>query len=108
MYMNNKFARIFFLLALMILLAVIAMGCSQPKGEKKTEATKTESREGAYKAADSTYNSLMTATTLYVCPMHPDFISADPNAKCNICNMNTEKMSEEQVAAFRAKLKNHK
>jgi hypothetical protein len=47
----------------------------------------------------------MTATTLYVCPMHSEFVSADPNAKCSICGMNTEKMSEEQMAAFRAKLK---
>jgi hypothetical protein len=108
--MNRKLIHILFPLSLAILLAVIVVGCSKNQGDRKTEAAKVSgSQQGVesdkMNAVDSLQNVLLNAPALYVCPMHAEFVSADPNAKCPICGMNTEKMSEEQVAAFRTTLK---
>ncbi len=63
------------------------MGMSHDKADKPP-MTKTD--------------SLMTAKTLYTCPMHPEFVSANKNEKCTICGMKTEKMSDEKMAEFHA------
>jgi hypothetical protein len=98
--MNQKIKYILILAILTLVLGIVAIGCSQGGGDKNA---KTAGRDRVVNTpADSTYNSLMTATALYTCPMHPEFVSADMNAKCPICGMNTEKMSDEKVAAFRA------
>lgn len=106
--MSQKTKSTLFLMVIAMALLGVAMGCSKAGGDKGTKARvlKTADSEQIKKmAADSTYNSLMIAKALYVCPMHSEFVSADPNAKCSICAMNTEKMSDEKVAEFRAKLK---
>ena len=103
--------KIFFSLLLMTITIVLlagAMGCSKSGDGKGPQARvlKTPNSEQLKKmAADSTYNSLMIAKALYACPMHAEFVSADPPAACNVCGMKTEKMPEEKVTEFRAKLK---
>ncbi len=78
--MNKKLLLTFSLIAVAILIAVIALGCSQAKSDKNTKVAKA----------------------LYTCPMHPEFVSADPDAKCSLCGMKTEKMTDAQTAAFRS------
>jgi hypothetical protein len=36
-----------------------------------------------------------TSGTKYTCPMHPEFVTDDPNALCPKCNMRVEKMIED-------------
>jgi Cu(I)/Ag(I) efflux system membrane fusion protein/cobalt-zinc-cadmium efflux system membrane fusion protein len=65
-----------------------------PEVEESTEHTHevepgAESQEGHEHDKTS-----IEAAKLYACPMHPEFITSDPNAKCPECGMNVVKVEE--------------
>ncbi|RJP82624.1 MAG: hypothetical protein C4524_00495 [Candidatus Zixiibacteriota bacterium] len=83
-----------FLLAALMLAAVLLLGCSDAGANKggKNPNPQAKAAEGK-----------MAAKDLYTCPMHPEFITANAEAECPQCGMKLEKLSEEKAAEFRAK-----
>lgn len=60
---------------------------SDMPGMDRKESGRTESH-----ASHSSHTSHSPHQTLYTCPMHPEFVTSDPNALCPKCNMKVEKM----------------
>lgn len=52
--------------------------------------------EGDHAMAATAGDDAEGDVTTYVCPMHPDEISDDPEAACSICGMRLEPVEEEE------------
>lgn len=54
------------------------------------------------KAAGPSLMAAYKADTLYTCPMHPEIITDNPNARCPLCGMNLKQMPDGDVQELRA------
>jgi RND family efflux transporter MFP subunit len=82
-------------------------GIESPEGVPETESHKIveHSHEGSTEAetqmkmehsheAEAQAEHQIDTDRLYACPMHPEFITTDPDAKCPECEMNVVKIEE--------------
>lgn len=65
----------------------------KPGQEMQTEAEVHTSEEHRHEVPETEQQD-MDADQLYACPMHPEFITTDPDAKCPECGMNVVNVKE--------------
>ena len=83
------------LLPLIILVVVFGLGDIVGCG-KSQEATEESTTEGEAVVQPETEEE----GAIYICPMHPEETSTDPNAECSTCGMNllpAEEVESEQM-----------
>ena len=61
---------------------------------QRTQEASKEEQKGAVESHEMVEHSHEVQEHLYACPMHPEFITSDPNAKCPECEMNVVKVKE--------------
>jgi Cu(I)/Ag(I) efflux system membrane fusion protein/cobalt-zinc-cadmium efflux system membrane fusion protein len=61
---------------------------------QRTQEASKEEQKGAAESHETVEHSHDIQEHLYACPMHPEFITSDPNAKCPECGMNVVKAEE--------------
>lgn len=53
-------------------------------------------------AMGATMDMVLTADSLFTCPMHPEVVTDNREAKCPLCHMNLKMMEKAQVDSLRA------
>ncbi len=53
------------------------------------------------KAKGATMGAIYSGSKLYTCPMHPEVITDNSDAKCPLCNMNLSELSAKQTKTLR-------
>ena len=83
------------LIAIAVLTVAIHTGC--PFMVKNAGASKTTQQ---VQEKSSTQADSEKAPTTYACPMHPDQTSTDPDAKCSICGMKMQPVSQDAQQTY--------
>lgn len=109
-----RYVQIILVAAIIILsvsLVMITNGCSKQKSEPQSQAAaQTQKMSGQTakggvdaqgKAKGATMNTVLTANHLYTCPMHPEVVTDNGQARCPLCGMNLKQMSDEEVKKLR-------
>jgi protein-arginine kinase activator protein McsA len=108
---HNRIILVAAIVILSLSLVMITNGCSKKESEpqsKTPQQTKAMSgqmtKEGVTaqgKAKGATMNNVFTADKLYTCPMHPEVVTDNGEARCPLCGMNLKQMSDEEVTKLR-------
>ncbi|MFC2157811.1 efflux RND transporter periplasmic adaptor subunit [Acidobacteriota bacterium] len=69
-------------------------GEEKPQTEDAETQVHEHGEEEHQHEGETVEKSKIDPEKLYACPMHPEFITTDPNAKCPICEMDLVKLSE--------------
>ncbi len=63
--------------------------------------TNSSAEHEGHVASGATMSEVFEADKLYHCPMHPEIVTSDSDARCPHCNMFLEEMSSEKVMELR-------
>ncbi len=108
---NNTIILVAAIAVLSLSLVLITSGCSKKENEPQSRTSpQTKAMSGGMaqsgveargKAKGATMNKVFTADKLYTCPMHPEVVTDNGEARCPLCGMNLKQMSDEEVAKLR-------
>ncbi len=94
-----------FIISLVSVSLILALGGCGKSGDQKTEAQGTTETTGEMAANHGMSSDglayVQTAEALYSCEMHPVLVSDNAEAQCPRCNMALTKMSDETVTELR-------
>ena len=68
-------------------IAVISLAQASVAGDRATAATVFQSLQGILSKLATAYDPHVVKVDIFVCPMHPDFVTADRAAHCAKCGM---------------------
>ncbi|TKJ40683.1 hypothetical protein CEE37_06890 [candidate division LCP-89 bacterium B3_LCP] len=112
--MNRNSLTLLTIAMLLVSLVMFTTGCTKKDKENEPPASMAQAEQMGHahqgmvdengKAKGATMGIILTAESLYICPMHPEIVTDNAKARCPQCGMNLEKMDDESKKAL---LKSH-